>query len=113
MTKIYEERIAPTVEAIEAWRAQEEANKPAGAIFANDYDSYGVNVWTKAGSCRCIAGQLGRGVDSHGHDRQGWWTIRGEGSSSGGRETWVYADTVVRAVGVIIGERDARLKVAA
>lgn len=105
---IYEEPIAPTVEAIEAWRAQEQANKPAGAVFANEYDHYGVNIWTKAGSCRCITGQLGRGI-INGADVDGYWTIRGEGSSNGGRETWVPAYKIVRAVGVIVGERDPRV----
>lgn len=78
-TRTYEEPIAPTVEAIEAWRAQEAANKPDGAVFATEYDQYGVNVWTKAGGCRCIVG--GGGFDSSG--ARGWWTIRGEGSSNG------------------------------
>lgn len=73
----------------------------------------GVNVWTKSGSCRCIVGQLGMGIDSTGRDHQGWWTIKGEGSSNSGRDTWVWADKVVRAVGVIVGERDPRFNKAA
>lgn len=105
---IYDEPIAPTVGAISAWLAQEEANRPSGAIFANDYDQYGVNVWTKAGSARCITGQLGSGIDSTGTPRDGWWTIRGEGSSNSGRDTWVFAHKIVRAVGFIVGDRDER-----
>ena len=110
---IYEEPIAPTVTAIDEWMAQEEANKPEGAVFATDYDNYMVNIWTKAGSCRCITSkQHGMGIES-GIDRPGWWTIRGEGSSNGCRETWVSAHRVVRAVGIIVGERDERCKASA
>ncbi len=111
-TGIYEEPIAPTVEAIDAWLAQTEKHKPEGAIFATEYDHYGVNVWTKAGSCRCIAGHSGgHGMGIYnGVDSPGYWTIRGEGSSNGGRDTWVWAHKIVRAVAVIIGERDARFQ---
>ena len=102
---IYEEPIAPTLEAIEAWRAQEKTNKPADAVFAKDYDQYGVNVWTKSGSCRCIVGGVGLGPG----ELPGYWTIRGEGSSNGGRDTWVLVHKIVRAVGWIVGERDPRV----
>lgn len=109
----YHEPIAPTVEAIDEWLAQEAANKPDGAVFAHEYDQYGVNIWTKAGSCRCITGkQHGLGSTNGYTDRPGYWTIRGEGSSNGGRDTWVFAHKIVRAVGWIVGE-DVKSKRAA
>lgn len=100
---IYEEPIAPTVEAIDAWIAQEKANKPEAAYYANEYDSYGVNIWTKASQARCITSKT---RDQYGNV---WYhTIKGEGSSNGCREYPIAADKIVRAVGIIVGELDPR-----
>lgn len=103
---IYMERIAPTAEAIDAWRAQEDANRPKGARYATEYDQYGVNVWTKASRSRCIVGRIVSVVD----DSIWYATIRGEGSSNGGRETFIPASKIVRAEGWIVGNRDPRFK---
>lgn len=100
----YHEKIAPTVAAIDAWRAQTEKNKPEGAIYANDYDQYGVNIWTKGSMCRYITS---RGEHK---GRVYYWTIRGEGSSNGSRDTAIWADDIVRAEGWIVGERDPRFR---
>jgi hypothetical protein len=92
-------KLAPTVEAIDAWLALQEANKPPGARFANEYDQYGVDVRTKAGSWRNVTmRQHGMGI-VNGVDAPGYWTIRGEGSSNGGRETWISAPHIVQARG--------------
>lgn len=104
----YHEPIAPTVEAIAAWRAQ------TGKTYRHENghetpDSFGVNVWTKSGSCRCIVGGGGLGDG----DLPGYWTIRGEGSSNGGRDTWIPAHKIVRAVGWIVGENVATEREAA
>ena len=92
-------KLAPTVEAIDAWLALEEANKPPGAVFATEYDNYGVDIRTKAGRWRCITmRQHGMGL-WRGADVPGYWTIRGEGSSNGCRETWVEVPRIVEARG--------------
>lgn len=102
---IYSERIAPTVKAIDDWMAQEAANKPTDAVYANDYDQYGVNIWTKASQGRCITS---RATDARG--AVWYWTIRGEGSSNGSREYAIRADKITRAEAYIVGERDSRFQ---
>jgi hypothetical protein len=101
---MHSEPITPTVEGIDAWRAQTEANKPEGAYYANDYDQYMVDIWTKASRARCVTSR----VEHNGHIW--YWTIKGEGSSNGCREYAIRADKIVRAVGHIIGNRDPRFQ---
>ena len=57
-------------------------------------DRHGLYVRTKSGSWRCVHSSSGIG---NGTGRRGYWTIRGEGSSNGGRDTWVWADKIVQA----------------
>jgi cytochrome c2 len=92
--RLYEQPIAPTVEAIDAWRERSKGHSEPGDLH------YGVNIWTKAGSCRCITS---RGENAHGVY---YWTIRGEGSSNGCRETYIYADRIYRAEATIVGDAE-------
>lgn len=92
--------IAPTAEAIDDWIARRGSS--------NGWPSYGVNIRTKSGSWRCITGR--------GENRRGiyYWTIRGEGSSNGGRDTHIYVTQIVAAQGFVIHyaamEKAARAK---
>jgi hypothetical protein len=93
------EKIAPTVEAIDAWRARQK--REPKIIGDTEYqmmigDHYEVNIWTKSSACRCIT----RRVE---HDGKVWyWTIKGEGSSNGCREYEIPADKIVRAEGWMV-----------
>lgn len=87
-------QLAPTAEAIDAWLARQP--RRADGRSTSDMDQYGVNVWTRAGRCRCICGS---GDRSERGGEAGYLTIRGEGSSNGGRVTWIAARKIVRAVG--------------
>ena len=82
---IHAQPLAPTVEAVDEW-----LNQPH---VRTGWPSHMVDIRTKSGQWRCVHSSSGE--DSRG--RRGWWTIRGEGSSNGGRETWVYADKIVQA----------------
>jgi hypothetical protein len=97
ITSVGPVKLAPTVEAIDAWLALEKLNKPADAYYATEYDQYGVNIYTKASAARCITSRV---VDQYGHVH--YWTIRGEGSSNGCREYAIRADRIVRAEGWIV-----------
>lgn len=101
--RLYHEKLAPTVEAIDAWRDQEKTNKPEGAVFATEYDQYGVNIWTKASHARCVTSRVEHNGEVY------YWTIRGEGSSNGGRDYAIRAADIVRAEGWIVGSRDPRV----
>jgi hypothetical protein len=82
-------RLTPTMEAIDAWIARTEHDPKTGHIRSWCDDSYMVDIRTKSGRWRCITSKRG----------DGYWTIRGEGSSNGCRETWVPADRIVEARG--------------
>ncbi len=90
---------APTIEAIDNWLAQADFEDKGDGLrhHVAGTSIYGANIWTKAGSCRCITSK------AHWTDGScGYWTIRGEGSSNGGRETAIPASKIVRAEGWII-----------
>lgn len=90
--------LAPTVEAIDEWlgRTQPRAD---GSYHAND-ESWMVDVRTKSGQWRCITMRhSGSGIGRHGQPELGYWTIRGEGSSNGSRETWIFGYQIVEARG--------------
>ena len=89
--------LAPTAEAINGWLSRQ-PRRPDGSHHAND-ETYMVDIRTKAGSWRCIVSQPGGRGYVDGIDDYGWWTIRGEGSSNGSRETWIPARKVVAARG--------------
>ncbi len=90
--------LAPTAEAVNDWLGREQ-RRPDGSHHAND-ESFMVDVRTKAGSWRCITSPAGgKGIGRHGYEDYGWWTIRGEGSSNGCRETWISAGQIVAARG--------------
>lgn len=68
-------KIAPTIEAIDEWRAR----------------GHGVDIWTKASACRCIVGRYARsGIVSY-------ETIVGTGSSNGSRRYKIPVSEIVRA----------------
>jgi hypothetical protein len=90
-------KLAPTVEAIDEWLGRQKP-RADGSFHANDA-TYMVDVRTKAGSWRCITMRHSALGFVDGIDGPGWWTIRGEGSSNGSRETWVPARKVVEARG--------------
>ena len=83
-------KLAPTVEAIDAWRAR----GPRGTHPTDPH--HGVNIWTKAGRVRCVTGKI------IWQGRVHYTTIRGEGSSNGCRETLVDAAKIVRAEGWVV-----------
>jgi hypothetical protein len=100
---IREIKLKPTREAIDTWLSLTQLNRSEDAVYVTEYTHFGVDIRTKAGSWRCIiSGQAGLGITSSGIEDYGYWTIRGEGSSNGSRETWIFVKDVVAARGHII-----------
>jgi hypothetical protein len=99
-----QEPLAPTVEAIDEWLARE-ARQGYGEHKPGE-PSYGVNVKSKSGRWRCISGPSCK-VEEHGHIW--YWTIRGEGKSSEGRDIAIRADRITQAEGWIVGDNIAHL----
>jgi hypothetical protein len=81
--------LAPTTEAIDAWRAKQPRN-PDGSTDGHG-EHYMVDIKTKAGSWRCVTSAV-----MHRGERY-YWTIRGEGSSNGCRETAIPASKITQA----------------
>lgn len=85
--------LAPTAEAVDDWLAKDKAlRRPDGSRHASD-GSYGVDIRTRSGSWRCVTSRVVH------NGRVVYWTIRGEGSSNEGRETYIYADDIAEARG--------------
>lgn len=87
-------KLAPTRKAIDEWRG----NRTRGVNFWDR--TRGVDVRTHAGSWRCISGVA---LDLTTDEPVGYWTIRAEGSSNEGKETWVEFDRIAEARGWTIG----------
>lgn len=82
MMRIPHVKLAPTKEAIEKWRH-------------GDFQNRGVDIRTRSGSWRCINGN----ALSTDNVPIGYWTIRAEGSSNEGKETWIAFDKIAEARG--------------
>lgn len=89
-------KLAPTADAIDAWRAQTVQYKD-GAHYSTDYASFMVNIRTKAGRWRCVTSRIEHNGETY------YWTIRGEGSSNGCRETAIREGDIVAAMGHVVG----------
>jgi hypothetical protein len=84
------DKLAPTREAIDAWRAREKRSaKPGEPIF-------GADIRTRSGSWRCVTSYAMRQGDD---EPVGYWTIRAEGSSNEGRETYILFADIAEARG--------------
>lgn len=97
-------KLAPTVEAIDAWLARQtfRGYGPDGVWV--DSPIYGVNIWTKGSRCRCIVSRFVGGGERGGRPGVVYYeTIRGEGSSNGCRHTFIAAPDIVRAEGWTVG----------
>ena len=92
-------KLAPTPEAIDAWRARTKQFNVDGTVkYATEYADYGVNIWTKASRARCVVSRV---VGKDGV--VGYGTIVGEGSSNGSRHYIIWAPQIVRAEGWVVG----------
>ena len=85
--------LAPTVEAIDSWRAQEKHGPDGSHRYWLDGPAYGVDIRTKASEWRCITSAVEHQGERH------YWTIKGEGSSNGCREYAIPASKITQARG--------------
>jgi len=83
-------KLAPTREAIDGWRQQGKPSTKAGEPV------FGVDIRTRAGSWRCI---ISAAYSTGDNEFAGYWTIRGEGSSNEGKETFIAIDRIAEARG--------------
>lgn len=81
-------KLAPTREAIDKWRR------------SGDF-KFGADIRTRAGSWRCVTSYA---LNDATNEPIGYWTIRAEGSSNEGRETYILFKDIAEARGWRIGQ---------